>query len=176
MTVAETLAAEGLDLLEISGGTYEKPAMAGQGVRESTRQREAYFLDYAEQVRARVSVPLMVTGGFRSAEGMAAAVDSGATDIVGLARPLALEPDLPARVFAGENPTSSVEPRLTGIKAIDRMAMMEVLWFARQLHRMGKGKDPVRDESVLMAFIRSMMTMAFRSTRTRRMKLRANTG
>ncbi len=145
-------------------------------MRESTRQREAYFLDYAEQVRARVSVPLMVTGGFRSAEGMAAAVDSGATDIVGLARPLALEPDLPARILWGENPTSSVEPRLTGIKAIDQMAMMEVLWFARQLHRMGKGKDPVRDESVLMAFMRSMITMAFRSTRTRRMKLRANTG
>ena len=62
MTVAETLAAEGLDLLEISGGNYENPAMAGaRGVRESTVKREAYFLDYAQAIRQRVSIPLMVT-------------------------------------------------------------------------------------------------------------------
>lgn len=176
MTVAETLAGQGLDLLEISGGNYENPAMAGQGVRESTRQREAYFLEYAEKIGQRLSVPLMVTGGFRSAEGMAAAVASGATDMVGLARPLAVEPDLPQRILAGEKLISAVEPRLTGIKAIDRMAMMEVLWFARQLHRMGRGKEPLRNENVLLAFIRSMISMAYRSTRTRRMKLRANTG
>jgi hypothetical protein len=69
-----------------------------------------------------------------------------------------------------------VEPRRTGIKAIDDMAMMEVVWFARQLHRMGKGKDPVQDESVLMAFIRSLLMVAIRSSKTKRMKLRANTG
>jgi 2,4-dienoyl-CoA reductase-like NADH-dependent reductase (Old Yellow Enzyme family) len=174
MTVAETLANEGLDLLEISGGTYEAPTMSGKDVRESTLQREAYFLEYAEKIRARVSIPLMVTGGFRTSEGMAAAVDSGATDIVGLARPLAVEPDLPKRILAGESVHSVVTPRRTGIKAIDDMAMMEVVWFARQLHRMGKGKEPIRDESVLMAMIRSMTMVAIRSTRTKRMRLRAN--
>lgn len=176
MTVAETLAGEGLDLLEISGGNYESPKMAGQGIRDSTRQREAYFLEYAEKIRARVDVPLMVTGGFRTSAGMAAAVESGATDIVGLARPLAVEPDLPSRILGGEAVHSVVEPRRTGIKAIDRMAMMEVVWFARQLHRMGAGKEPRRNENVLMAMIRSMLTVAVRSSRTRRMKLRANTG
>ena len=176
MTVAETLASEGLDLLEISGGNYENPAMAGQDVKESTRQREAYFLDYAMEIRKRVSIPLMVTGGFRTSEGMAAAVESGATDIVGLGRPLALEPDLPNRIMAGASVHSKVEPRLTGIKAIDSMAMMEVVWFARQLHRMGKGKDPVQNESVLMAFIRSMFMVAMRTSKTKRMRLRANAG
>lgn len=176
MTVAETLANEGLDLLEISGGNYESPKMAGQGIKDSTKKREAYFLDYAEKIRQRVSIPLMVTGGFRTSEGMAAAVDSGATDIVGLARPLAVEPDLPNRILAGESVHSVVEPRRTGIKAIDDMAMMEVVWFARQLHRMGKGKDPVQNESVLMAFIRSLVMVAIRSSKTKRMKLRANTG
>lgn len=176
LQVAETLANEGLDLLEISGGNYENPTMSGKDVRESTRQREAYFLDYAEKIRARVAIPLMVTGGFRSASGMAAAVTSGATDIVGLARPLAVEPDLPKQILAGRDITSVVEPRRTGIKAIDDMAMMEVVWFARQLHRMGQGKEPVRDESVLMALIRSLVTVAIRSSRTKRMKLRANAG
>jgi len=176
MAVAETLANEGLDLLEISGGNYENPAMAGRKVRESTRQREAYFLDYAEKVRARVKVPLMVTGGFRSARVMAEAISSGATDLVGLARPLAVEPDLPGQILAGRERPSVVEPRRTGIKAIDDLAMMEVVWFARQLHRMGRGKKPVRNESVVMALIRSLAATTVHSTRTKRMRLRANEG
>lgn len=176
MTVAQTLCEEGLDLLEISGGTYESPRMSGQGIRDSTREREAYFLEYAEKIRSRVSIPLMVTGGFRTSEGMIAAVQSSATDVVGLARPLAVEPDLSRRILAGESVHSVVEPRRTGIRSIDRMAMMEVVWFARQLHRMGKGKEPIRNESVLGALIRSMTVISLRSIRTRRMKLRANTG
>lgn len=174
MIVAETLAAEGLDLLEISGGNYESPTMSGKDVRDSTLQREAYFLDFAEKIRARTSIPLMVTGGFRTATGMAAAVTSGATDIVGLARPLAVEPDLPRRILAGESVHSVVTPRRTGIKAIDDIAMMEVVWFNRQLHRIAKGKQPIQDESVLMALLRSMTMVAIRSSRTKRMRLRAN--
>ncbi|EKF75561.1 NADH:flavin oxidoreductase [Alcanivorax hongdengensis A-11-3] len=172
MTVAETLAAEGLDLLEISGGNYENPAMAGaKGVRESTVAREAYFLDYANEIRKRVSIPLMVTGGFRSAKAMADAIDSGATDLVGIARPLAVEPDLPNRILAGQNGVvSRVTPRKTGIKAIDEMAMMEVSWFSRQLHRMGKGKDPRPDESVLFSLFKVAAGMGMGSLRTRRMR------
>jgi len=176
MTVAQTLAEEGLDLLEISGGNYESPVMAGaKGVRESTAAREAYFLDYAHKIRERVSIPLMVTGGFRSAKAMAEAVDSGATDVVGIARPLAVEPDLPKRILAGqEGVVSRVTPRKTGIKAIDEMAMMEVSWFSRQLHRMGKGQDPKPDESVLIALFKVITSMGVGSFRTRR--LRANAG
>ena len=68
--------AEGVDLIEVSGGTYEQPAMmrlagmeavAEQAVRESTRTRESYFQRFAPEMRARVSrAKLMVTGGFRS--------------------------------------------------------------------------------------------------------------
>ncbi|MEH6785208.1 MAG: NADH:flavin oxidoreductase/NADH oxidase family protein [Alcanivorax jadensis] len=174
MTVAETLANEGLDLLEISGGNYENPAMAGaRGVRESTVKREAYFLDYAQAIRKRVSTPLMVTGGFRSAEAMAQAVESGATDLVGIARPLAVEPDLANRILAGqEGVISRVTPRKTGIKMIDEMAMMEVSWFSRQLHRMGKGQDPKPDESVLLSLFKVITEMGIGSFKTRR--LRAN--
>lgn len=174
MTVAETLANEGLDLLEISGGNYENPAMAGaKGVRESTVTREAYFLDYAQAIRQRVSTPLMVTGGFRSAQAMAQAVESGATDLVGIARPLAVEPDLANRILAGqEGVISRVTPRKTGIKMIDDMAMMEVSWFSRQLHRMGKGQDPKPDESVLLSLFKVVTEMGIGSFKTRR--LRAN--
>ncbi|HEY8208082.1 MAG TPA: NADH:flavin oxidoreductase/NADH oxidase family protein, partial [Myxococcaceae bacterium] len=96
--VLESLEAEGVDLVELSGGTYESAAMVLGGredVQESTRHREAYFVDFAERARTRTPLPLMVTGGFRTAAGMADAVSSRAVDVVGLARPMALEPDLP---------------------------------------------------------------------------------
>lgn len=68
LQVIQSLAAAGLDLVENSGGTYEAPAMSGHRVADSTRRREAYFLEFAETVRAAVKVPLAVTGGFRTAK------------------------------------------------------------------------------------------------------------
>lgn len=98
MATIEALADAGIDLIEISGGTYEAPAMSGafqNAQKDSTVVREAYFLEFAEKVRSAVSVPLMVTGGFRTVDGMNAALQSGALDIVGLARLLAIDPDAP---------------------------------------------------------------------------------
>ncbi len=74
--VLAALAGEGLDMIEISGGSYESPAMMGTAAA-STRAREAYFLEYAQTVREVVGdVPLAVTGGFRSRTGMDSAVAS----------------------------------------------------------------------------------------------------
>lgn len=175
MIVAEMLADAGLDLLEISGGTYEAPQMTGKDVRESTRTREAYFLRYAEQIRKRVNTPLMVAGGFRSAQGMAGAVSSGAADVVGLARSLAVEPDLCRRILLlnieqGENVVSKVRPRTTGIKAIDDMAMMETVWYTKQLQRMAAGKPPRPDESPLLALIRNMSVSTWKGLKTQRLR------
>lgn len=67
----QALADAGIDLIEISGGTYEAPAMSGafqKPQKATTAAREAYFLEFAEKVRSAVRVPLMVTGGFRTAE------------------------------------------------------------------------------------------------------------
>lgn len=171
MQVAATLAGLGIDLIEISGGTYEQPEMAGGTVRTSTREREAYFLKYAEQIRARIgNTPLMVTGGFRSAQAMRDAITSGATDIVGLARPLAMEPDLPKRVLAGENIKSVVAPITTGIRMVDEMAMMEVSWYARQLHRMGAGKEPSKQPRGIWSLLAVLMEMASSGLRSRRVR------
>jgi 2,4-dienoyl-CoA reductase-like NADH-dependent reductase (Old Yellow Enzyme family) len=71
LTVAHALEKEGIDLLEISGGTYESTAMVtGMPQRDSTRAREAYFLEFAERFSKEVSVPVMLTGGFRTRQGM----------------------------------------------------------------------------------------------------------
>ena len=143
MAVVQAVAAAGVDLVEISGGSYEAPAMTGIRAKESTLKREAYFLEYAQRVRSLVDVPLVVTGGFRTAVGMAAAIEGGAIDLVGLARPLALEPDLPARILAGEDFSSVVRPIRTGLQAIDKRGFLEVSWYNRQLARMAAGKPPL---------------------------------
>lgn len=168
------LAKEGIDLLEISGGTYESAAMMGMPstpVKESTRAREAYFLDYAERVRAatkkvakrgRPSLPLMLTGGFRTSAGMSDALESGAVDLVGLGRPLALEPDLPARLLSGDAASSAaLQPRTLGIKAIDSAA--ELMWHTVQMWRMGDGKDPAPNRHPLRTFARYVATTGMQS-------------
>ncbi len=115
---------ERVDLLEVSGGTYEQPRLIGfegraedaMPVRTSTRAREAYFLDYASAIRKVARMPLMVTGGFRSRAGMTAALAGepagaassdddggrGDCDVIGLGRPLCWMPDFPRRLLQGE--------------------------------------------------------------------------
>ncbi|WNC72052.1 NADH:flavin oxidoreductase/NADH oxidase family protein [Thalassotalea psychrophila] len=97
MQVAAWLSEDSIDLLEISGGTYEQLSLMGveaTEVRESTRRREAYFLEYAQAIKASANVPLMITGGFRSRAVMEQAVASGEIDMVGLARPLCTQPNV----------------------------------------------------------------------------------
>ena len=94
--VATWLTEDGIDLLEISGGTYEQMSLLGvesTEVRDSTRRREAYFIEYAERIKAVTKVPVMITGGFRSRSVMSKAIESGEVDVIGLARPLCTQPD-----------------------------------------------------------------------------------
>jgi 2,4-dienoyl-CoA reductase-like NADH-dependent reductase (Old Yellow Enzyme family) len=171
LAVIQALHEEGIDLVELSGGTYEAPAMSDQKRhRASTLAREAYFLEFAEKVRAAVPVPLMVTGGFRSLGGMATALSSGAMDLIGLARGLAIEPDLPQRLLAGQEPQYAVRPISTGIKAIDRMALMEVVWYSRQLRRMAKGQAPKPNESGLWSFCANLLHNGVGTWKTRRLR------
>lgn len=171
MQVAETLSDLGMDLIEISGGTYASPEMTGvnanKNVKASTRAREAYFMDYAEKVRERVKVPLMITGGFRTTEGIEEALASGAMEVAGLGRPLALDPEFSNKVLAGESVVSNVKPIKTGIKLVDKMAMMEISWYTRQLARIGKGKDPLPNEGGFSALMKVLATTSYRGLRTR---------
>lgn len=136
----EALSAEGIDLIEISGGNYESPAMTG--ARQSTSDREAYFLDFAAEARARTSAALAVTGGFRSVGAMEAALASGATDFVGIARALTLDPELPKHAAADPAYVRDVGRPTTGIRALDMMFMIAITHYESQIRRMGKGKDP----------------------------------
>ena len=161
--VAGWLAEENIDLLEISGGTYEQPRLVGhQGraasvaepQRASTRRREAYFLEYAREVRAAYRAPMMVTGGFRSRAAMAEALAAGELDVVGLGRPLCTEPDLPGRLAAGTVDGAPPAPRLRFGRgrwsgpASPLMLMKflnvqgEMAWYYRQILRLADGRPP----------------------------------
>lgn len=176
MATIHALAEAGIDLIEISGGTYEAPAMSG-GLQEtkkaSTVAREAYFLEFAEKVRASIKVPLMVTGGFRSAAAMNAALRCGALDVIGLARLLAIDPEAPAALLQGQDSSQRVRPITTGIKQIDQMGVMEIFWYTLQLKRIANGGDPRPNESGLWALSKSVMKSGWGTFRTRRMRARA---
>ena len=141
VAVLKAVADAGADWVEISGGNYEAPVMI-DGVKESTKKREAYFLDYAAKAKKASNVPLVITGGFRSAAAMEAALTDGSTDMVGIAKPFALIPDLPDQIARGSVKTVSLKPVKTGVAAIDRKlgSILEMGWYMHQMKHISQGK------------------------------------
>ena len=168
MQVVKMLADAGIDLIEISGGTYESPSMMGAGVKDSTLQREAYFLDYAEKVRSQVDTPLVVTGGFRSSKAMQAALDTGATDFIGVARTTVVDPNFPNKLIADENHKQQLKKLTTGKPAIDKMAMLDITWYEAQLARIAKGKQPKENLSEWGVFFGTLLNAGVYAFRSRR--------
>jgi 2,4-dienoyl-CoA reductase-like NADH-dependent reductase (Old Yellow Enzyme family) len=189
LEVVRWLNDESLDLLELSGGTYEQPRLIGaEGradsvvtLRPSTRAREAYFLEYANAVRKVARMPLMVTGGFRTRAGMEAALGEGDCDMVGLGRPLCWQPDVPRRLLAREvEGIERVEDRLklrdrgwlsptspiVAFKMLNTFGAMS--WFYCQIFRLADGKAPEMNRgivSTLVEYLRDELATARRMHR-----------
>ena len=139
MEVVKILSKEGIDLIEISGGTYEVPAMMGKKMK-STKKREAYFLDYIKKARKITETPLLLTGGFRTTAIMEEAIASNDLDIVGIARPFAVFPNLVNDLFTKKQSNFSTDIQKTGVKGID--GSMNIIWYEAQLKLIGTGKMP----------------------------------
>lgn len=90
-----------VDLVELSGGSYEAPAMQGDARDGRTLAREAYFLEFARKIAAIARMPVMVTGGIRRLPVVEQVLDSGVA-MAGIATALAVDPALPQRWQAGE--------------------------------------------------------------------------
>jgi len=162
----EALTQAGINHFEISGGTYESPAMTGS--RQPTNDREAYFLDFAEQARKRTKAALAVTGGFRSVRAMEAALATGALDFVGIARALTIDPELP--IHAARNPEYScdVGSPTTGLKSLDRMFMLKISYYETQIRRLSMGKEAKPDMSAwrtVLLTVGAIGNAAFRKRR-----------
>ncbi|WP_299395824.1 NADH:flavin oxidoreductase/NADH oxidase family protein [Pelagibius sp.] len=141
---ARMLEREGVDLLEISGGTFETPVAYQHATqKQSTAAREAYFLDYARDIKRALGIPVMVTGGFRSAAVMRQALAEDATDLIGMGRPFILDPAFPRKLLAGDIAvTPAPERDFPPAEALPRGAVLN--WFCHQLALQGtRGKaDP----------------------------------
>ena len=163
--VASMLSEAKIDLLEISGGTYEQPRLLGLDAvsinpkrseirKESTIAREAYFLAYTEEIKKVIDIPLMVTGGFRSRLAMETAINQGACEIVGIGRPLCSDPlsvkkllDRSIDVLPTFEKTLSIGPGWLSqgspfrlIQALNAFGIQS--WFYSQIRRISEGLSP----------------------------------
>ena len=163
--VASMLSEAKIDLLEISGGTYEQPRLLGLDTvsinpkrseirKESTIAREAYFLAYTEEIKKVIDIPLMVTGGFRSRLAMETAINQGACEIVGIGRPLCSDPlsvkkllDRSIDVLPTFEKTLSIGPGWLSqrspfrlIQALNAFGIQS--WFYSQIRRISEGLSP----------------------------------
>ncbi|KAH6656024.1 hypothetical protein BKA67DRAFT_562463 [Truncatella angustata] len=98
--LCQNLEKAGFDYVETSGGTYETNAFLHK--KDSTRKREAYFIEFAEQIAKSVtSLKVYTTGGFKTVDGMVQALQSGVHGI-GIGRAAAQDFDLPTLLVSGK--------------------------------------------------------------------------
>lgn len=156
--IALALEAEGIDLLEVSGGNYESPAQLGYAP-ERQAQRDAYFLDYATALRQHSKLPLMLTGGLRNVELMNRIVADGTVDLVGLARPFAMQPDLAKQLLAGKSVVADAKIPAIGYKPVD--AYLQLAWHAAQFHRISRGQKPKEIKGLIKTLVAFGPRMGF---------------
>ena len=143
----------------------------------STRQREGTFLPYAKAIKAVASMPVMVTGGFRTLAGMKAALAGGHTDLIGLARPFCLDPDFPARMLAGHLQRLPVaedglvlgrgywrpNSRSNAMRALN--ALSQAGWYYHQIERLAAGQSPQPNRTPASALVEHLRNDFGRSIR-----------
>jgi len=164
---------DGVDLVELSGGTYEQPKMLQlEGiepaeeikVRASTRERESYFQSFAADLKGKAGVPLMVTGGFRTAAGMADAISEDGISAIGVARPMCGDPDCVKKLLVnGEDlprfekvlgsPRSffGIHSPLKLVKVVSSFAVMA--WYYDQIVLMAEGRENDTDTHSFTRFL-----------------------
>ncbi|WP_353255123.1 NADH:flavin oxidoreductase/NADH oxidase family protein [Hyphomonas sp.] len=157
--VTQQLNPLGVDLLELSGGNYESPAMQGNTDDSSTSKREAYFIDFAREIAAWAAMPIMVTGGiYRKATAEAALVRAGneaGVDVLGIGRAMAYVPDLPNLWRAGKRSEIAMPEIAWKNKTLGSLAGMAVV--KRQLSRLARGKQAKTNQSPLVSLIGDQM-------------------
>lgn len=163
--VVQMLGSLGTDLVELSGGSYEAPAMMGSVRDERTLAREAYFLEFAQDIAEVATMPLMVTGGIRRREVAEAVIESGVA-MVGIATALAIEPDLPRKWRFGKSDAPRIKPITWKNKPIASTAHMAAVRY--QLVRLSHGRRTAPNVSPVWALLTAQMQEKCSASRYRR--------
>lgn len=158
-----------VDLIELSGGSYEAPAMQGEARDGRTLAREAYFLEFARDIAAVSRVPLMVTGGIRRRAVAEQVVASGVA-MAGIATALSIDPALPRRWQAGEAVAPALRPVTLKNKVLGAMANMAMV--KHQLVRLSRGRRTNPQVWPVGALIRQQLADACLTRRYRRWSAR----
>jgi 2,4-dienoyl-CoA reductase-like NADH-dependent reductase (Old Yellow Enzyme family) len=163
--VVEMLNRLQVDLVELSGGSYEAPAMQGQARDGRTLAREAYFLEFARDIKAVARMPVMITGGIRRRPIVEQVLGTG-VDMVGMATALAIDPFLPRDWRLGKDSAPELAPITWKNKMLASLANMAVVKF--QLNKLSKGQTPNPNVSPLRALTLQQIAIAFRTRQYRR--------
>lgn len=155
----------GVDLVELSGGSYEAPAMQGDARDGRTLAREAYFLEFARDLQKVASMPLMITGGIRRLPVAEQVVQNGVA-MVGIGTALAIDPNLPRDWQSGQGTAPQLAPITWKNKALASLANMAVVKF--QLRKLSLGKAPKPQVSPLRALLEQQLANALRARQYRR--------
>lgn len=161
-----------LDLIELSGGSYESPAMSGGAVDPNsgnhTTKREAYFIDFARDISQVCSTPIMVTGGItkRSVAEDALNEQAGISiDMLGIARAFAYEPALPKKWQQGQSQEITLPIVDWKNKTLAALASMAIT--KAQLARMASGKSPRPNMLAILALIKGQLKTKLRTRQYR---------
>lgn len=163
--VVQQLEETGIDFVELSGGSYEAPAMQGRSADEKTLGREAYFLEFAKAIASSTSLKIMTTGGIRRLD-LANQVVTENIDLVGIASAMAFTPNL---VNAW-----TTKPDLVGFipnvewknKTFAALATMAIV--RRQLQRLGKSKQPKLNSSPFFSLVKDQIRLSKLTKRYRK--------
>lgn len=152
--VVAMLAPLGVDLVELSGGSYEAPAMMGAARDDRTLAREAYFLEFAGKIGKVATMPLMVTGGIKRREVAEAVIESGVA-MAGVATALAIEPNLLRNWKLGKSDAPALKPITWKNKLVASSAHMAAVRY--QLVRLSQRRSTAPHVSPVWALITSQI-------------------
>lgn len=153
--VVQMLGSLGVDLVELSGGSYEAPAMMGAARDDRTLAREAYFLEFAREIAGVATMPLMVTGGIRRREVAEKVIGSGVA-MAGIATALAIEPNLPRNWRLGKTDAPALKPITWKNKPIASSAHMAAVRY--QLVRLSRRSRTAPNVSPVWALMTSLIS------------------
>lgn len=154
-----------IDFVELSGGSYEAPAMQGRSSDEKTLAREAYFLEFAKSIAAKTTLKLMTTGGVRRLA-VANQILNEDIDLVGIASAMAYQGDI-VKIWKTQADFVGFIPQVTWKnKTFAALATMALV--RRQLQRLGKLKHPKQSASPIFSLLNDRFRLARLTKRYKR--------